>query len=302
MTQVTEHTLIPLDCLGVLRARGDDRKSYLQSQWTCDLVKLPADQWHFGGHCDPKGKLIAPFRWLHHGDSILQLMPKTLLPLEHAALGKYAVFNKVEFDDATDAFELYALIGPGLTERFAAWAGNERLRHQGEQRLLIDGDHGLLLLPKGDALPAEVADLPHGEVAAFIASELQAGRPWMDAAHSGEFVPQMLNLDAIGGVQYDKGCYIGQETIARMHFRGGNKRALYVLCGPAGSDAEDAPLEMQVGENWRRAGTLVAQQVLGNTRWVTAVMNKSLEADTAFRFGDSPMTLQPLPYPLQSDA
>ncbi|GAA4877428.1 tRNA-modifying protein YgfZ [Ferrimonas pelagia] len=292
---MTTPTLIPLNALGVLRAHGDDRQSYLQGQLTCDLVKLDPTQWHFGGHCDPKGKLIAAFRWLHSNDEILMLMPSSLIPLEQAALGKYAVFNKVEFVDASADYQCFALLnGQAL---LADWSGSGNLRQQGRISALLDGERALLLLPQGVELPESLAQLAQSEQAAFIASELEAGRPWFEAEHTGEFVPQMVNLDAIGGVQYDKGCYIGQETVARMHFRGGNKRALYVLQGAA---TDGDTLEMQLGDNWRRAGTIVAKQLVGEQIWLTAIMNKALEPDTAFRLGDTPLTLAPLPYALFS--
>ncbi|SHH77057.1 CAF17-like 4Fe-4S cluster assembly/insertion protein YgfZ [Ferrimonas marina] len=288
--------LIPLPNLGAIEAQGDDRLTYLQSQLTCDLVKLPQNRWTFGGHCDPKGKLLAAFRLCHHGDSLLMLMPQSLVEVDLPALAKYAVFNKIELTDATARYDAYGLLDTAVLD---GWQGEDNLKQQGEALALIDGEHAIVLLPAGAELPADLAALPQGEAEQFIAAELAAGRPWFEAEHSAEFVPQMLNLDAVGGVQYDKGCYIGQETVARMHFRGGNKRALYVLTGQP-SDADT--LEMQVGDNWRRAGVVVARQANGDQQWLTAVLSKELAPDTRFRLGEAEYQLAPLPYRLYGEA
>ncbi|MBY5922910.1 YgfZ/GcvT domain-containing protein [Ferrimonas balearica] len=284
-------TLVPLSSLGVIRAIGPDTQSYLQGQLTCNLVKLPQDQWTWGGHCDPKGKLIAAFRLTRIEDGVLMLMPKGQLNQDLPALNKYAVFNKVEISDASAEYDCYGLVGQGA---LALLPGEGAVRDLAPGQAIIDGDRALLVLPKGSALPEALATLPQEAESLWIASEILAVRPWFDESLCLEFVPQMLNLDAIGGIQYDKGCYIGQETVARMHFRGGNKRALYALIGLP----SEGELQMQLGENWRRAGTVVAQAEWAGQLYVTAVMSKELEADTAFRLGDSAMALQPRPYPL----
>lgn len=284
-------TLVPLSSLGVIRAIGPDTQSYLQGQLTCNLVKLPQNQWTWGGHCDPKGKLIAAFRLTRIEDGVLMLMPQGQLNQDLPALNKYAVFNKVTISDAGADYDCYGLVGQ---DALALLPGEGAVRDLTPGQALVDGDRALLVLPKGSPLPENLAALPREAESLWIASEILAARPWFDESGCLEFVPQMLNLDAIGGIQYDKGCYIGQETVARMHFRGGNKRALYVLTGaPA-----EGELQMQLGDNWRRAGTIVAQQEWAGQLYLSAVMNKELEADTAFRLGEAPLALQPRPYPL----
>ncbi|QIZ77431.1 YgfZ/GcvT domain-containing protein [Ferrimonas lipolytica] len=287
--------LVPLPSMGVIRATGADRKTYLQSQLTCDLVKLPIGQWSFAGHCDPKGKMIAAFRLAHLADEILMLMPTSLLQADLPALNKYAVFNKIDLLDATESLQRFALIGDDALAPLANWSGDANLRHSGDAIALIDEGRAVVVLPAGQALPEELAQLPQGEQNDFIASELLAVRPWFEAQHSGEFVPQMVNLDAIGGIQYDKGCYIGQETIARMHFRGGNKRALYVLATSVDATGE---LQLQLGDNWRRAGTIIASVISGERQLLTVVMNKELPEQPQFQLGEHSATLLERPYPL----
>ncbi|WP_298440565.1 hypothetical protein [uncultured Ferrimonas sp.] len=287
--------LIPVPSLGVIRATGADRKTYLQSQLTADLAKLPVNQWRFAGHCDPKGKMIAAFRLAHLDDQILMLMPQSLLQQDLPALNKYAVFNNIELVDSANQLSCYALVGAEAVALLAQWQGDDNLRQHGQCIALIDDDRAIIVAPSDNALPTELAQLPLGQESAFIASELLAARPWFTAEHSSEFVPQMLNLDAVGGIAYDKGCYIGQETVARMHFRGGNKRALYVLATDAEATGE---LQLQVGDNWRSAGKLVASAIDGERQIITAVMSKELPEQPQFRLGDTPAQLLPRPYPL----
>ncbi|MBY5993535.1 YgfZ/GcvT domain-containing protein [Ferrimonas balearica] len=284
-------TLIPLSQLGVIRATGPDTQSYLQGQLTCDLTKLPEGQWSWGGHCDPKGKLIAAFRLCRRDGDVLMLMPQGQLEQDLPALNKYAVFNQVTLSDAGAQLDRYALVG---SDALSLLPGEGPLRALDQGLALVDGDSAILLLDAGASLPSALAELPRAEEALWLSTELRRGHPWFDAEQSLEFVPQMLNLDALGGIQYDKGCYIGQETVARMHFRGGNKRALYILTGaPA-----EGELQMQMGENWRRAGALVAKAQWQGQMVITAVMSKELDPDTAFRMGETPLTLVPRPYPL----
>ena len=134
----------------------------------------------------------------------------------------------------------------------------------------------------------------------WLALNIEAGLPVIDAANSGQFIPQATNLQALGGISFKKGCYTGQEMVARAKFRGANKRALWTLAGHA-SRVPDAgeDLELKMGENWRRTGTVLAAVQLDDGRLlVQAVMNNDMEADSVFRVRDDANTLsiEPLPY------
>jgi len=135
----------------------------------------------------------------------------------------------------------------------------------------------------------------------WLALDIEAGFPIIDSATSAQLIPQATNLQALDAISFKKGCYTGQEMVARAKFRGANKRALFWLAGKAGvvPAANDA-LEMQMGENWRRTGTILAACQLDNGEvWVQAVLNNDLEADTVLRVqGDEggKLKIQPLPY------
>ncbi len=112
----------------------------------------------------------------------------------------------------------------------------------------------------------------------------------------------MLNLQALDGISFTKGCYMGQETVARAKYRGANNRALFVLSGTATTPvASGDTLEIQLGDNWRRSGMVLNAWQQDGELWLTAVLPKDTEADARFRLKQeegSSLSLQPLPYPL----
>ncbi|HHU8163609.1 TPA: tRNA-modifying protein YgfZ, partial [Escherichia coli] len=137
----------------------------------------------------------------------------------------------------------------------------------------------------------------------WLALNIEAGFPVIDAANSGQFIPQATNLQALGGISFKKGCYTGQEMVARAKFRGANKRALWLLTGSASRLPEAGEdLELKMGENWRRTGTVLAAVKLEDGQVVVqVVMNNDMEPDSIFRVRDDANTLhiEPLPYSLE---
>ena len=144
--------------------------------------------------------------------------------------------------------------------------------------------------------------LPVGDEALWWGLDIKAGIPHLEALHQGEYIPQMLNLQALEGISFTKGCYMGQEIVARAKYRGANNRALFVLAGQAsGPVASGDTLEIQLGDNWRRSGMVLNVWQQQGQLWLTAVLPKDTEADASFRLKQeegSRLALQPLPYSL----
>ena len=137
----------------------------------------------------------------------------------------------------------------------------------------------------------------------WVELDIEAGQPVIDVENSGQLIPQATNLQALNGICFKKGCYTGQEMVARAKSRGANKRALYWLQGSASrvpQAGED--LELKLGENWRRTGTVLnAIQLNDGILNVQAVLNNDLEADSVLRVRDDEggmLTIQALPYSL----
>ncbi len=114
--------------------------------------------------------------------------------------------------------------------------------------------------------------------------EIAEGFPAMSEVAVDQYVPQMLNLQAIHGISFTKGCYLGQETVARMQYLGKNKRALYYLTGNASNSIEAGSIiEMQLGENWRKAGDVITSYCDDNGQVsVQAVLASDMSSDTYY--------------------
>lgn len=291
-----EPTLFSLTDLAVTRFTGPDRAKYLQGQVTCDVNALLPGQSSLGGHCDPKGKLWSDFRLLCLEESLLMLTKPSVLARQLPELKKFAVFAKVEIGEFQG--EVVGLAGQGTDAWISAQYGlRETGLVDGGMAVRVEADRWLLASESPLALK-----LPVGDEALWWGLEIKAGLPHLEAVHQGEYIPQMLNLQALEGISFTKGCYMGQETVARAKYRGANNRALFVLTGSVGGPvASGDALEIQLGDNWRRSGLVLnAWQQQGQV-WLTAVLPKDTEADARFRLKQeegSSLTLQHLPYPL----
>ena len=146
-------------------------------------------------------------------------------------------------------------------------------------------------------------------VSSFISPRRAWIRRWLrtqsntTSDNSGQFIPQATNLQALGGISFRKGCYTGQEMVARAKFRGANKRALWTLSGTASRVPEAGEdLELKMGDNWRRTGTVLAAVQLDDGQLlVQVVMNNDMEPDSIFRVRDDAgsLRIEPLPYSLE---
>lgn len=291
-----EPTLFPLTDLAITRLTGNDRVKYLQGQVTCDVNALQPGQSTLGGHCDPKGKLWSDFRLLCLDESLLLLTKPSVLARQLPELKKFAVFAKVEIGEFQG--QVVGLAGQGTDAWIAAQYGlQETGLVEGGMAVRVEADRWLLASESPLAL-----GLPAGDEALWWGLDIKAGIPHLEAVHQGEYIPQMLNLQALEGISFTKGCYMGQEIVARAKYRGANNRALFVLAGQAsGPVASGDTLEIQLGDNWRRSGMVLNAWQQDGQLWLTAVLPKDTEADARFRLKQeegSRLALQPLPYSL----
>jgi hypothetical protein len=138
--------------------------------------------------------------------------------------------------------------------------------------------------------------------------EIEQAYPVVTQVEQNEHIPQALNLQALNGISFNKGCYTGQETVARAKYRGINKRAMYIVKGNIESplsDDEVVQLERSVGENWRSAGQLMVHYTFANNTAIgLVVLPNNLDEGTEFRLSSQPdtrWTIEPLPYSLNDD-
>jgi len=306
-------TLISLDDWALATISGADSEKYLQGQVTADVAQLGEHQHLLVAHCDPKGKMWSNLRLFRRQDGFAVIERRSLRDAQLTELKKYAVFSKVTIV-ADDENVLLGVAG------FQARAALKNLFSElpnADKPLINDGATSLLwfeypderfLLVTDVATAERVTEALRGEAQfnnslQWLALNIEAGLPIIDAANSAQFIPQATNIQALGGISFKKGCYTGQEMVARAKFRGANKRALWYLAGNASRVPEAGEdLELKMGENWRRTGTVLAAVQLDDGRvLVQVVMNNDMEADSVFRVRDDANTLsiQPLPYSLE---
>ncbi|QCR35120.1 tRNA-modifying protein YgfZ [Nissabacter sp. SGAir0207] len=306
-------TLISLEEWALVNVTGADAVTYLQGQVTADVAAL-AGQHTLCAHCDAKGKMWSNLRLFPHGEGWAYLERRSVRDSQLAEIKKYAVFSKVAFTADDEA----ALLGVAGFQARAALAGLFDELPTAERPVVQQGDSTLLhfslpaerflLVTRADKA-SELMDKLGGEAQfndsqQWLALEIEAGYPVIDTANSAQFIPQATNLQALpAGISFSKGCYAGQEMVARAKYRGANKRALYWLAGQASRvPAAGEDLELQMGENWRRTGTvLAAVQLNDGTVWVQVVMNNDQAPESRFRVRDDAngaLAIQPLPYSL----
>ena len=198
--------------LGVLRARGADASSFLQGQLSNDVTRLRSGQLQLSGYHTPQGRAIALLRLTPLApDDLLAVMPLELVPVVVARLKRFVLRAKVQLTDDSSQWEIRGYPGPAPALPAGSWSFP-----YGDSRQLV-------LIPHSAGGPPETID---GTRADWVACDIAEGLPQVYAATSEAFVAQMLNLDVTGGIALDKGCYTGQEIIARAHYRGHVKRRM----------------------------------------------------------------------------
>lgn len=312
--------LLSLDEWALVTLEGADAVKYLHSQVTSDIMALANNQHQLCGHCDAKGKMWSTLRVFHRGTGLAYLERRSVLPVQLAELKKYAVFAKVTIVEnqqiallgvaGKEARHSLATLFPQLPD--AQQPVVHHVTVEGESTLLYfptPEERFLLVLPPTEAqqLINHLADKAQQyDSQQWLALDIASGYPIIDATCSGQFIPQATNLQALEGISFTKGCYTGQEMVARAKYRGANKRALYWLEGKSSHlPISGEELEMQLGDNWRRTGTVLSSCRLDDdVLWVQAVLNHDLSSDTRLRVKEdinSRLIIKALPYVLEEE-
>jgi len=228
---------VTLPELGLIRAEGADAATFLQGQLTQDVVHLGAGSARLAGYCSAKGRLLASFFVWQPAPEVVELACSAdLLPAVLKRLSMFVLRARCRLSDASAAVRLFGLAGASAT----AWAGAQwpaspwRVTQTDSGRLIrlpdAAGTPRALLVQPADATAPALPALP---LAAWQALEVASAVPRIVAATSEQFVPQMVNLELVGGVSFQKGCYPGQEVVARSQYRGTVKRRAFLLATEA---------------------------------------------------------------------
>ncbi|TLY76454.1 MAG: folate-binding protein YgfZ [Gammaproteobacteria bacterium] len=246
---------VSLDSLGVLRARGADVVSFLQGQLSNDVALLGPGRSLLAGYHNPQGRVIALLHLVQaSADEVLAILPRELTAAVASRLAKFILRAKVRLADESPLWRLTGLVAPGSpADPAPAFAGalpgalndSARLGEAIAVRIGARPARWLVLSSAGAAsasAPLAFAGCPPMAFERWRALAVAAGEPQICAATSEQFVAQMLNLDVLGAIAFDKGCYTGQEVIARAHYRGRVKRRLqrFVTHSPLRLEPGDA--------------------------------------------------------------
>lgn len=224
--------------LGVIRAVGDDAASFLQGQLTQDVAGLAPGAVRLAGYCSPKGRLLASFVVRRvAADEFLMVCSADLLAATLKRLSMFVLRARCKLTDATATHRCWGIAGPIAWAETAVGAPGAGLATEGRTLLRLPDAAGLARVlcvapPDADAPVAEPL-----APAAWAWLEVRAAVPRIVARTADAFVPQMVNLEVVGGVSFQKGCYPGQEIVARSQYRGTIKRRAM----PAVVDASAAP-------------------------------------------------------------
>ena len=302
-----ELSLSLLDDLAMITVTGDDKKSYLHGQVTCDVVSLDDTHSTLGAHCDAKGKVWSVFRLFHHHQSYAMIQPKSAIDVELKEIKKYAVFSKVTIEESSD---IILGVSGEKADHFISSLSQETgdVRPvDGGTAIKINDNRWLIVLTEQVAqnlVAQSQAVLTTHEL--WKRFDVEAGLPYITATTQNEFIPQALNLQALNGISFTKGCYTGQETVARAKYRGINKRAMFIVKGPFKSSLPEViELERSVGENWRSVGSLLTHYSFcdGNAIGLIVLPN-NLDEDTRLRLVAQPeceWEITTLPYTLDDE-
>jgi folate-binding protein YgfZ len=204
---------IALPDLGALAVRGADAERFLQGQLSNDMKHLASKPSVLAGYHNPLGRTIAILRLVRRApEEILAILPRELAATVAGRLAKFVLRAKVAIEDVSESLRIDGLLAVADAPPASTTATLIHIGTAPERWLRITAADG--------GAPAG------GERQAWRRLDVAGGEPQVYAATSEQFVAQMLNLDALGAIAFDKGCYTGQEVIARAHYRGRVKRRM----------------------------------------------------------------------------
>lgn len=305
----TQHgnAIAPLSHLGVLECDGPDAARFLQGQTSANVDHANGAFAPLTTFCTPKGRMLANAELLKVAEERYWLLLDASLvgPLA-TQLGKYAPFYKTTLRQRDDLVMLgvigepSSLVGigelPGLD-----WHMNQRddivsVRHPGSRIRFI------VIAPETRAISAwdmlaEDADATGNDL--WQRADIDAGVAWLTADHSDAFLPQMINWEALGGISFRKGCYTGQEVVARAHFRGQVKKRLQIAA-LQGSAVPAIGDEIRDAEG-KRVGEIFQATISDDGAHcdALAILNTSQNDESELFVGERRLSLRQLPYPLE---
>ncbi len=318
---MTQHSFIAaLTDTQLIQISGEQRHEYLHGQITVATKAFDPNTARIAAHCDFKGKMFSTSLISEYQDAFLMSMHVESVNESISQLKKYGVFSKVDISISSE-LKSFGIVGKQhlkdlkvLFPEIALDAVQAKhfavISNQfGQAICFIDTvnmtENGLAYLchltQKGVQRLHDITDnQPFVAPDYWNQLEIAAGIGNIQTATLGQFVPQMLNLQSINAIDFDKGCYMGQEVVARTKFLGKNKRASYILKTNQMTKANAGDIvEIQMGDNWRRGGTIVRAAYTDESGFnALAVLANDTNVGSVVRLKDTDieMTVTAVPY------
>lgn len=299
MTQ-TLQGIAPISHLGVIRVQGDDAASFLHGQLTNDFALLDMQHARLSAFCSAKGRMQASFIGFKRAhDDILLLCSRDLLAQTLKRLSMFVLRAKTKLSDATADFHIVGLVGSAVPNGAPApWT----LHTEGDAHIVhlypaTGQARALWVAPAATPLPASTLTAEQ-----WLWTEVASGVATVSLPVYELFVPQMLNYESIGGVNFKKGCYPGQEVVARSQFRGTLKRRAFIVHADSEIHAGDEVFAASDAE--QATGTVVQSAPAPQGGWGAIISMQISAADEALTVGSATgvaLTALPLPYALLED-
>lgn len=301
--------------LGLIRVTGEEAQTFLHSQFTNDLEQVTAHTSQLNSYCSPKGRVLSIFLTFKHDGDYFLVLPKDVIEITLRKLVMYKLRSQVDLIDASGQFVLFGVAGPGVEPAFENLGTELPQKVHGCAR---ENGAALIRLPSENTRILIMAD---AETAVSLCSQLSeklllatyrlwdlhdisCGIPRVTALTSEAFTPQMTNLELIDGVSFSKGCYPGQEVVARTHYLGKPNRRMYRASIATEQLPEPGTNVFSAEEGDQPLGKIViSQMVSAGHASALIVLRTQKEEDPCLRIGSvggPAISLQELPYSLQS--
>lgn len=305
---------VRLDDWGVMAARGEEAAKFLHGQLTQDLALQTTAQARLAGYCSAKGRLLATMvAFKPAPDTVLMALPAELLPATQKRLSMFVLRAKCKLADASrgtpDGWTVWGLAGAaaeswlGAEAPEAVWAATPKALAEGQQAWITRLPDAAVEVGTVKRYLALVPDslvldgLPALAPQAWAGLDVAAGLAWVRGATVEQFVPQMINLELLGGVNFQKGCYPGQEIVARSQYRGTIKRRAFAFaCDAAATIGQEV---FHSGDPAQPAGLVAAVAPLGSGSLVLVETKLTALEDGSLHLGSDTgpvLQQQALPY------
>ncbi len=262
-------SITALTYLSVLKITGTDASSFLQGQLTCNINDLTESNSFFAAYCNAKGRTISTLLIIKTATDFLLVLPNELIDKVSQKLQMYIMRADVQLHNMSD--DLCILGASTLPPASLATAPKESFSVDQNKDIYIKfplhGNRYLIISTPSQAISlwTDLTENTHfipNTANIWIEQDISAGIPWLTKDNSEKYIPQMLNIDKLGGISFNKGCYTGQEIIARTHYLGKSKRELFLA---SCESTQDIPVDAKIitGKSEQTVGKVLSLQSNG---------------------------------------